>query len=138
MRRSFAKWASAEALLWSSDTEESMTTIGHLTREAMQLFATSLAAIARPTNLPADPAKTVARVRASLDAVSAALGASEQPFLDALLVYWGTVSDLVQRQEHGAQREGRPLQWRDARRVVLQGATVMFEIDEAVSISQAT
>lgn len=28
-------------------------------------------------------------------------------FLDALLTFWGAVSDLVQRQEHGVGRKGR-------------------------------
>jgi hypothetical protein len=39
----------------------------------------------------------------------------------------------VQRQEHGAQKEGRPLVWEDGRRVVFQTAIVMFELDRALS-----
>jgi hypothetical protein len=53
-------------------------------------------------------------------------------FAEALLAYFGTVSDLVQRQEHGAQREGAPLRWEDARRVVFQTAMVMLELDRAL------
>jgi len=53
-------------------------------------------------------------------------------FLDALLVYWGTACDLVQRQEHGSQREGAPLTWEDARRVVFQTMLVMYEVGRAV------
>lgn len=52
--------------------------------------------------------------------------------LDALVVYWGTVSDLIQRQEHGAQKEGEALRWEDGRRVVFQTAVVMFEIAHTV------
>ena len=51
------------------------------------------------------------------------------------MTYWGTVSDLVQRQEHGAQREGKQLVWEDARRVVFQTANVMFEIDRSLMFS---
>ena len=56
-----------------------------------------------------------------------------RPALDALLAFWGTVSDLVQRQEHGALREGEQLVWHDGRRVVFLTMTVMHEIDSALS-----
>jgi hypothetical protein len=65
---------------------------------------------------------TVARIRSVLEHLAGLLGATEKPLLDALLTYWGTVSDLVQRQEHGAQREGESLSWADSRRVVFQTA----------------
>jgi hypothetical protein len=52
--------------------------------------------------------------------------------LKALLAYWGTVNDLVQRQEHGGQKEREPLKWEDGRRVVFQTAVVMFEIARVV------
>lgn len=126
-----AKWVEAESLLWADATPSGFTAIGHFAREAMQEFATSLSK-AVGVSVDGDPAKTVARVRACLGAVGARLGSTERPFLDALLAYWGTVNDLVQRQEHGAQKDGVALQLRDARRVVLQTAIVMFEIDEAV------
>jgi hypothetical protein len=74
----------------------------------------------------------VARIRSVLQQHAAKLGTTAAPFLDALLVYWGTVSDLVQRQEHGAQKEGRPLVWEDGRRVVFQTAIVMFEVDRTL------
>lgn len=55
-------------------------------------------------------------------------------FLDALLAYWGTASDLVQRQEHGNQKVGAALLWEDGRRVVFQTAMVMYEIERALSV----
>ena len=133
----YTKWSQAEAMLWPSYSVESLTTIGHLTREAMQEFTTALAQRVRPPNLESDPSKIVARIKATLGTIAAKLGSTEKPFLDALIVYWGTVNDLVQRQEHGGQREQIPLQWKDARRVVIQVAIVMFEIDEAVTSSMA-
>jgi len=36
--------------------------------------------------------------------------------------------NLAQRQEHGGQKEGEPLVWEDARRVVLHRAVVMIEV----------
>jgi hypothetical protein len=131
----YAKWSQAESLLWSSDSVSSFTTIGHLTREAMQEFATVLVERFHPSAVDSDPAKTVSRIRAVLNARSALIGTTEKPFLEALLVYWGTVSDLIQRQEHGGQREKKPLVWSDARRVVFQVAIVMYEIDQALSNS---
>jgi hypothetical protein len=55
------------------------------------------------------------------------------PFLDALIAYWGTVSDLLQRQEHGAQREGHDLVNEDARRVVFHTCLVIYELDRAIT-----
>ena len=66
-------------------------------------------------------------MRAVVNHRSAQLGSTERPFIDALIAYWGTVSDLASRQEHGAQREGEPLTREDARRIVFQTAVVMFE-----------
>lgn len=128
----YSKWAEAENLLWSGDSQRAYTTIGHLLREAMQEFATALVERFRPVNVELDKAKTVARLRVVLAARG--LGEKLRAFLDALLAYWGTVSDLVQRQEHGALREGEPLKWVDARRVVFQVAIVMLEIDAAVAM----
>lgn len=131
----YAKWSQAESLLWSSDSVASFTTIGHLAREAMQDFATALVERFHPAAVESDRAKTVSRIRAVLNARSTSIGTTEKPFLEALLAYWGTVTDLVQRQEHGGQREEKPLVWSDARRVVFQAAIVMFEIDQVLSNS---
>jgi hypothetical protein len=130
-RSAYAKWQEAENLLWNDDSDKALTTIGHLLREAMQEFATALVERFRPPNVEADKARTVSRIRAVLNAQK--LGDKVRAFLDALIVYWGTVSDLIQRQEHGALREGEPLKWIDARRVVFQVAIVMLEIDAALA-----
>jgi hypothetical protein len=68
-----------------------------------------------------------------LDARGTRPGKATKAFLQSLLEYWGTVNDLVQRQEHGGQREGDPLTWEDGRRVVFHTLLVMYEIDRAVS-----
>jgi hypothetical protein len=45
----------------------------------------------------------------------------------------GSANTQGARQEHAGTREGEPLIWEDGRRVVLQTAVVMFEIDKSLS-----
>jgi hypothetical protein len=125
----YEKWHSAEELLWETDSKQQLTLIGHLCRESIQEFANCLVSIHNPPNAPADKSKTVARLKAVIAAKTESLGDSKKAFLDALVAYWGTVIDLIQRQEHGSQKEGQPLVWEDARAVVFQALIVMFEID---------
>jgi len=128
----FAKWSSAENLLWQTDMQEQLTSVGHICREAVQEFAQNLIEYYEPLNMDTDKAKTVSRIRAVLKTREKNIGETEKEFLDALLTYWGTVIDLLQRQEHGANREGEPLVWEDARRAVFQTLIVMYEIDKAL------
>jgi hypothetical protein len=124
-------WTEAENGLWGADTLAQFTSIGHKCREAMQNFAAALVLNNPPSVVDPNPAHTVARVRA---VVTEALPSSKlRDFVDALITYWGVTSDLVQRQEHGGQKEGQPLDWEDTRRVVFHTVIVMFEIARAVS-----
>jgi hypothetical protein len=132
----YKKWANAETMLWASDSEQQLTTIGHLCREALQEFATSLVDQYKPPNIDQDKKHTGTRVTAVLDSQSDKLGKKLKAFLVALLAYWGTVNDLVQRQEHGAQKEGQRLVWEDARLVVFQSIIVMYEIGNALDRSK--
>jgi hypothetical protein len=127
-----AKWEQAEQLLWAADSAQQFTTVGHLCREALQEFAGSIAAQHRVDVSNIDAAKTVSRLRAVLAARANSLGTTEKPFLDALVAYWGSLSDLIQRQEHGALREGEDLVWEDGRRAVFQTCVVMFEVSRAL------
>jgi hypothetical protein len=128
--KAYQKWKDAEAILWDSDSERQLTTIGHLCREAVQEFASVLA---DQFQVEADKTKIIAPLRAVLNIRENQLGTTERPFLDALLSYWGTVCDLIQRQEHGSRKEGQPLVWEDGRRVVFQTAILMFEVDRSLS-----
>jgi hypothetical protein len=130
---SYNRWREAEQKLWGADSAGEFTEIGHICREAMQRFATELVETHRPPDPPADVAKTVARIEAVL---RHAIGGDRlRAFLAALvaLAHWGTLSDLVMRQEHGAQKDGEPLTPEDARRVVFQTAIAMFEISRALA-----
>ncbi len=129
----FAKWSSAENLLWQTDTQQQLTTIGHLCREAVQEFTDALIARYQLSDVHRDKTQTVARLRAIFDLESIKLGETEKKFFKALLAYFGTVYDLIQRQEHGANKEGEQLGWEDARRVVFQTMVIIFEIDKTLT-----
>lgn len=129
----YQKWVKAESLLWSTDSEVQLTTIGHLCREVVQEFATSLVNQYSPPEVDKDVARTEARIRAVLNHTRQSISTRVMPFLDALVVYWRKVIDLIQRQEHGGLKEGEPLVWEDGRRVVFQTLVVMFEIDSCLS-----
>jgi hypothetical protein len=92
-QRSFAKWSQAEHLLWSSESREQLTTIGHLCREAMQEFADELLQIYSVPGPHPPKDKTVARVQAAVAANRTTLGVSVAALLDALIPYWGTVAE---------------------------------------------
>lgn len=132
----YAKWAEAEALLWSADSDKQLTTIGHLCREAMQEFATALIDKYQPTSFDSEKAHTESRKRSVLNMKTELLGDRVKTFLDTLASYWRTVAGLTQRQEHGAQKEGRPLVFEDGRRVVFQTAIVMYEVASALSLAR--
>ena len=124
----YQKWSQAEAILWSSDSVEQSTTIGHFCREAMQEFADIIVKDYNLSEVDNNKAHTVARIRTILESQIVKIDTSIKPFVEALLTYWGTVSDIIQRQEHGGQKEGEVLVWDDGRRVVFHTAIVMLEI----------
>jgi hypothetical protein len=97
----YAKWRQADDERWGEDTDRRMTTVGHYLREAMMAFAAEAVERYVVTDAPADPVRTVDRLRAVIGRAKPNLSTREAPLLDALVVYWGTVHDLVARQEHG-------------------------------------
>jgi hypothetical protein len=124
---SYAKWAEAEQMLWVSDSEAQFTTIGHKCREAMQEFATELVARYRPSDPDLDVTHVKKRLKAVLAHQTQQTGDTVSHYLGALADLWDALNDLVQRQEHG-----HALTSEDGRRVVLQTAVVMFEIDRTL------
>ena len=126
----YAKWKAAEELLWRGDSEEDLSTIGHLAREAMIEFA-DLLAKRFFVSAPQDRAKTIVRIKAVIEHLRPQLGEKTSDFLDALIAYWETVNGLVQRLEHAVSYEGSSsLTLDDSRRVVFQTALVFFELDQ--------
>lgn len=130
--KAYEQWAKAEKALWAQDAEMHLTEIGHHCREAIQEFATAAVSHFRPSEIDLDITHTVKRIQTLLNLRRSQLGKTKHALFDALLVYWGTVSDVIQRQEHGGQKEGEPLVWEDGRRVVFQTAILMFECSDAL------
>jgi hypothetical protein len=129
----YARWAEAEALLWTADSRREFTTIGHKAREAIQEFATELIAKYQPPNADPDPALVNRRLGAVIAAQLPELGEARAAHLRALGDYSEATLGLIQRQEHGGQKEGHALTWQDARRVVLHSAVVMCEFTVSLS-----
>jgi hypothetical protein len=123
----YRKWALAEERLLEANAEEHLTAIGHHCREAIQEFVSGLVAQYQPPAVDPNPAHDIARFKAVL--LARAPGTTLAPFLEAL---WRALGALVQRQEHGAQREGEPLGIEDGRRVVYQTLNVMYEVDRTL------
>jgi hypothetical protein len=120
------KWRSAFDL-YAADARTHATRIGHDCREALASFAHDLSA-----HHGGETARgTVALIRGVLE--SAAISARARTMVTALLDYWRAVSDLAQRQEHGAAKEGESLTREDARRLLHHAALVMYEVDRAVT-----
>jgi hypothetical protein len=125
--RAYALWSEAEGLLWSAESDTDFTTIGHKAREAMHAFATELVELYRPPEVESDPVLVNKRLGAVIAACEPCLGEKRAALLRALGDYSETTMGVIQRQEHGGQKEGQPLVWQDARRVVFHVAVVMFE-----------
>lgn len=123
----FAKVREAANLAPAAEAASQWTVIGHLCREAIQAFGAELVERHKVT-ASTNPANVIDRIRAVLRAKN--IDGTRGAFADALLAYWGTVVDLVQRQEHGATKIGKSLRPSDARRVVFQTAMVMYEVSQ--------
>jgi hypothetical protein len=131
------RWKEATELLWGPTAAAEITTIGHKLRESVQEFASALVERHRPINAPPEVTKTVARLKAVI-ATARAPSAKPSIVIQALVAYWGEVNDLLQRQVHGAQKEGSPLTLEDARRAVFHTAIVMYEVDAVLKGSSQT
>lgn len=132
---SHAAWSSAVAMLWSPDVDRNLSQIGHSCREAMQDFAEELATRAcMLDDVDSDKQHTVSRVRDVL--AEKGPPGSRAAFNGALVAYWGELSDQVMRQEHAGQKEGEPIGWEDARRVVLHTLVVMYEVARVAEAGQ--
>ncbi len=125
-------WSDAATGIWSAESSSELTAIGHKAREAMQAFATELVQKHNVTDVNPDPTKTLDRVSAVIKMQAAQLGEADTMFLDALFGYWRAVNSIVQRQEHGAQKEGEALTWEDGRRVIFYTIAVMTELDRSL------
>jgi hypothetical protein len=121
------KWTGAQ-VFFRAGPERYATQIGHNCREALAALANRLV---REHEIALDAnAGTVDKLR--LVFATGTKSSTERRFLNALVNYWRSVSDLAQRQEHAGLREGETLREEDARRLIFQTLLVMYEIDRAM------
>jgi hypothetical protein len=123
----FILWAEAERLLWVDDSTAHLTTIGHKIRESTQLFATALVDAHRPQGVDTRVAQVERRLGAVIDLHRHKVGDAKWPVLESLGNLWEATNKLIQRQEHGAQKEGESVTWEDARRIVFVTLFLMVE-----------
>lgn len=128
----YEKWRDAESLLWADANERELTTIGHKAREAMQSFATAPVEEHQPPGVDADPARARSRMGAVIAMHRPQLGETRRKALEALGDLWEATDLLVQRQEHGATKEGTSLRFSDARRSVVLTLLLMVELVETL------
>ena len=90
-----------------------LSTIGHKLREALQDFVSALVQVHDPVQVNLDVAKTLDRLSAVIKQHHPGLSKRRLRLFDALFAYCRVAIEMVQRQEHGGQREGEPLEWED-------------------------
>jgi hypothetical protein len=122
------KLAEAETMLWAMDADAKQTTIGHLCRESLQEFVDILNQVSG-TEGGSDKARTISRLKVL--AASRQTSPAVRTYLTSLVELFGAVSDLAQRQEHGASKEGEPITWLDGKRLVFATLFVLSECDRA-------
>jgi hypothetical protein len=98
----------------------------------MQEFATALLERYGPVDADPDPAHVNRRLGAVIAQYLRQLGEARVVLLKALGDYSEATMKIIQRQEHGGQKEGHPLTWADGRRVVFHVAAVMYEFAATV------
>jgi hypothetical protein len=103
--------------------------VGNSCRDTLQTFADS-AITSRNLTLKSSSG-TVDKLRALIK--DSTESSRIRAHGEALVAYWGTVSDLANRQAHGARREKEKLKVEDARRLIFHTMLVMFEVDQLLS-----
>lgn len=131
--RTYQAWRAAQDL-FSVDPKRHATSIGHHCRDARATFLQELAERHAVEALP--DSGSVDQLRHILrEAGPSSRGINA--FLRSLVAYWGSVSDLAERQEHGAAKDGETLDAEDARRLIFHLLIVMNEIDRSLAGSRA-
>jgi hypothetical protein len=129
--KAFGLWADAERLLWGEDAEAQLSTVGHKSREAVQAFATAAIDRYGADSPPSDVKLVKKRLGAVIAHNRTSMSHTTRKVLEHLGNLWEGTVDLIERQEHSAQKEGEPVTFEDGRRVVM---LTMFLMIELVSI----
>lgn len=126
------KWSKAFELQYETEADTSISQIGHLCREAVQEFAEALIAELRNADAPAGKQETVKRMKWLFEQMRGRYPEVRIELLDALIVYWGVIQDMVARQEHSGHKEGKPVTLEESRCLLFQTMNVMYEITRLI------
>ncbi len=129
-KSAFLKWKESEKLLWSTNTEINISTVGHLCREALQEFLEILIARHHLHKDCPEKDKTKNRVKALINNRKPTSSDTIIKLLEKLYEFWDMLNELVQRQEHYGLKERETIVLDDAKRVVLYTVIIMQELDK--------
>ncbi len=123
----YQPWADAAKLLYGENASEELTTIGHKVREASQAFAAAAIIKFGADDAPEDVKLVKKRLGAVIAHNRYYISDAKRKVLEDLGDLWESTVDLIQRQEHAAQKEGEPVSFEDGRRVVNLTMFLMLE-----------
>ena len=129
-KNAFLKWKESEKLLWSTNTEINISTVGHLCREALQDFLDILISRHHLGKDYPQKDKTKGRVKALINNRKSTSSDTILKLLEKFYEFWDMLNELVQRQEHYGLKERETIVLEDAKRVVLYTVIIMQELDK--------
>lgn len=129
-KKAYLKWKESEKLLWSTNTEINLSTVGHLCREALQEFLEILITRHQLVEECPQKDKTKNRVKALINNRKSTSSDTIVNLLDKFYEFWDMLNELVQRQEHYGLKEREAIVLDDAKRVVIYTVIIMKELDK--------
>ena len=129
-KNAFLKWKESEKLLWSTNTEINISTVGHLCSEALQDFLDILISRHHLGKDYPQKDKTKGRVKALINNRKSTSSDTILKLLEKFYEFWDMLNELVQRQEHYGLKERETIVLEDAKRVVLYTVIIMQELDK--------
>ena len=123
----YEPWADATKLLYGDDAMAQLSTVGHKVREAAQAFATTAIEMFGANEPPSDVKLVKKRLGAVIAQNRDYMSEKKRKVLEDLGNLWESTVDLIERQEHSAQKEGEPVTFEDGRRVVSLMMSLMLE-----------
>lgn len=129
-QKAFLKWKESEKLLWSTNTEINLSTVGHLCREALQEFLEILIIRHQLEKEYPEKDKTKGRVKALINNKKSTSSDTIIKLLEKFYEFWDMLNELVQRQEHYGLKERETIVLDDAKRVVIYTVIILKELDK--------
>lgn len=129
-KKAYLKWKESEKLLWSTNSDINLSTVGHLCREALQEFLEILIIKHQLEKEYPQKDKTKGRVKALINNRKTTSSDTIIKLLEKFYEFWDMLNELVQRQEHYGLKERETIVLDDAKRVVIYTVIIMNELDK--------